>query len=185
MILELEVRSTGPWGIGKHGCWSRKGRQCRSSHTCCEGKCLPLHLQKMDFQQLQCQHLPENLLVSWCLEKVPKIFSQSGGIYMVMNPMLQSVKIHQKATNPSFAEAIVQPPKLTEHLVPVQVGRDVRLRNVRHLVRTSRIGGLKATGKSPNKTERGCRADNKNLETPQARSRKSAFHWRNDLLNYD
>jgi len=32
----------------------------------------------------------------------------------------------------TFTKAIVQPPKLIEHLVAVEVWRDVGLRNVRH-----------------------------------------------------
>ena len=56
-IQRLEGRSTDPWRLGKHGCWSRKGRQCQSSRTCCGGKYSQLLLQKMDCQQLQCQHL--------------------------------------------------------------------------------------------------------------------------------
>ena len=47
---------------------------------------------------------------------------------------------------------------------------------------STRIGGV---WKPREGLRSGCRAEKKNLETPQARSRKSAFHWRNDLLNYD
>lgn len=40
---------------------------------------------------------------------------------------------HSTNTN-ALAEAVVQPPKLVEHLVPVQVRGDVGLRDVRHAV---------------------------------------------------
>ena len=32
----------------------------------------------------------------------------------------------------TFTEAIVQPPQLVKHLVPVEVGRDIGLRDIRH-----------------------------------------------------
>ena len=47
---------------------------------------------------------------------------------------------------------------------------------------STRIGGSESHGKV---YEAAAGAEKKNLETPQARSRKSTFHWRNDLLNYD
>ena len=34
----------------------------------------------------------------------------------------------------TFTEAIVQPPELVEHLVPVKIGRDIGLRDIRHVL---------------------------------------------------
>ena len=65
-------------------------------------------------------------------EGVPHIRHLTLGVQANVHCLATKEGVPHRTDAHALAEAIVQPPELREHLVPVQVGGDVRLGNVRH-----------------------------------------------------
>ena len=75
--------------------------------------------------QLLCQDKERTAIIGWWTKEaiqnvLPKLVDQSKSCWQ-LHPSL-----------PVTCLSKVQPPKFLEHIVPVGIGRDVRLRNVRH-----------------------------------------------------